>query len=66
MAGVDYFAETINKGEAFPKHPEKTSLGHLGDEVQAAGTVDIAFAGGEFLKGGYRNFLLFFHRSRWT
>ena len=46
MAGEDYFAETINKGEAFPKHPEKTSLGHLVDEVQAAGTVDIAFAGG--------------------
>ena len=48
MAGIDYFAETVKKGEAFPKNPEKTSMGHLVDEVQAAGAVDIAFAGGKW------------------
>ena len=46
LAGIDYFAETVKKGETFPKNPEKTSMGHLVDEVQAAGAVDIAFAGG--------------------
>ena len=52
MAGIDYLVETINQGHAFPNHPEKTSLSHLVDEVQAAGTVDIAFAGGNLYQNG--------------
>ena len=52
MAGIDYFAGTVKKGKAFPKNPEKTLLGHLVNEVQAAGAVDIAFAGGNLDQNG--------------
>ena len=52
MAGIDYFVETVNKGETFPKHPGEISLRHPVNEVQAADTVDIAFAGGNINKNG--------------
>ena len=54
MAGIDYFVETVNKGETFPKHPEEISLRHLIYEIQAAGAVDIAFAGGNLNQNGTR------------
>ena len=54
MACIDYFVETVNKGESFPKHPEEISLRHLVNEVQAADTVDIAFAGGNLNQNGTR------------
>ena len=54
MACIDYFVETVNKGESFSKHPEEISLRHLVNEVQAADTVDIAFAGGNLNQNGTR------------
>ena len=40
----DYFVESVDKQESLAEHPKKTFLRHLVNEVQAAGTVDVAFA----------------------
>ena len=41
----DNFFERFNQRESLTKNPKKTFLRHLVNQVQAAGTVDVAFAG---------------------
>ena len=40
----DQLVETLQEREALTKHSEKTLLGHLVDEVQAARAVDVTLA----------------------
>ena len=40
----DQLVETLQEWEALTKHSEKTILGHLVDEVQAARAVDVTLA----------------------
>ena len=41
----DDLVERVGEGETLTKNPEKAFLRHLVNQVQAAGAVDVAFAG---------------------
>ena len=45
MVKDDDLVERVGEGETLTKNPEKAFLRHLVNQVQAAGTVDVAFAG---------------------
>ena len=45
MVKDDDLVERVGEGETLTKNPEKAFLRHLVNQVQAAGTVDVALTG---------------------